>query len=271
MIESGHVLDLCAGYALGALEPREAAAVASHCAACPQCASELAQMRGIAATLPLTCAEASPSGGLKRRIVAAARSDIAAHDMLRRTRRDDGLSGGWIPWPSDALAGRVWTAAAAALAAAAIIGIVGYSDHQRMAAELAALAAQSASQQAQLAAMGGQMASGRDVIADIAKGRVWDKSGGTGAHWWHCTIFQPPKQKKAMLVAQMPAAPKGMTFQAWVIRRGAAHNAGTVPGGKSSMMSIPMPLETGDVVAFTVEPVGGSRIPTMPYVMEQTL
>ena len=74
-----------------------------------------------------------------------------------------------------------------------------------------------------------------------------------------------------MLVASMPPAPKGMTFQAWIIHRGAVHNAGMVPAGTTSMMHMPMPLEKGDVVAFSVEPMGGSTTPTIPFAMQQAL
>ena len=74
-----------------------------------------------------------------------------------------------------------------------------------------------------------------------------------------------------MLVASMPAMPQGKTFQVWVIRHGTVHNAGLVPAGKTSMMHMPMPVRKGDVVAFTVEPLGGSATPTLPIAMSQSL
>jgi anti-sigma-K factor RskA len=257
MIEREHVLELCAGYALGALSAEEKTAVETHCAICASCAAELAEMKGIASTFPLACEAASPSASLKRRIVSAARGDAAADRALRKR-----ASLGASSW---------WGSAAAAAAAACIVGAIGYADHVRMVAEMASMQQRSASDQTRVAALQQQVAHGSEVFADIAQGRVWDRSGGRDAHWWHCTIVQPPKQKKAMLLAAMPAAPKGMTFQAWVIRAGTPHDAGTVPGGKTSMTDMPMPLQSGDIVAFTVEPMGGSQTPTMPYVMEQTL
>jgi hypothetical protein len=33
------------------------------------------------------------------------------------------------------------------------------------------------------------------------------------------------------------------------------------------MMDMPMPLQKGDMVAFSVEPMSGSAAPTSPYVM----
>jgi hypothetical protein len=37
------------------------------------------------------------------------------------------------------------------------------------------------------------------------------------------------------------------------------------------MVDIPMPVEAGDIVAFSMEPPGGSAKPTMPWVMQQVL
>lgn len=265
---SEHVVDLCAAFALGALEPDEAAAVIEHCGRCGPCAAELAQMRGVTNVLPLSCAPESPSWALKRRIVEAARDEIAAREIVRRGPREAGDDRRRLR----AGVGRVvWLSAASAIAAAIVVGAFARIDHDRMAQQLAVANSVAASQRDRLAEMGGKAAHLGAVVADITGGRIWDKSGGTGAHWWHCTVVQPPKARRAMLLADMPAAPKGMTFQAWVIRGGTAHDAGVVPAGTSSMMAMPMPLRAGDVVAFTVEPLGGSASPTMPYVMTQTL
>jgi hypothetical protein len=130
-------------------------------------------------------------------------------------------------------------------------------DHQRMSA--------------QMQAMHDELATNQEALTELAAGRVWDMSGGAKEHWWHCTLVQPPKQHKAMLVASMPPVRKGMTFQAWIIHGGKLHDAGTVPAGTISMMHMPMPVQKGDVIAFSVEPMGGSPTPTMPFAMRQAL
>jgi len=61
-----------------------------------------------------------------------------------------------------------------------------------------------------------------------------------------------------------------MKYQAWIIHKGKVHAAGVLPTGVA-MLDMPMPVETGDIVAFTMEPPGGSATPTMPWVMQQTL
>lgn len=247
MNDRDHVLDLTAAYALGAATADEARAVERHCPTCAACASDLAEMSGLAATLPLACDPVTPSSELRTRIIAVARGDASAGRFLRNpSRRSFAPPASW------------WAAAAAAvLVTAAGVGGMFFMDHQAMVRQMDSLH--------------GELAANQAAIQDLAAGRVWDMSGGTKEHWWHCTLVQPPKQRKAMLVALMPPAPKGMTFQAWIIRGGKLHDAGMVPAGTTSMMHMPMPVQKGDIIAFSVEPMGGSPTPTMPFVMRQAL
>lgn len=262
MSEREHTTELSAGYALQALGPDEARAVEEHCTTCPECAADLAEMSGIAATLPLACEASSPlSVALKRRILSAARGDSAADQFLRNPVRKpvDFVA----PW---------WAAAAAAVfIAASALGIGRFMEHQQMAEQTAQLQSQVVEAATRDHVLLLQVQEGRHVLAALAGGRVWDLSGGPPKRWWHCTIVQPPKPGMAMIVASTPPAPRGMMYQAWVIHRGKTHNVGMVPPGKMSSMSMPMPVESGDVVAFTMEPTGGSANPTMPFVMRQTL
>jgi anti-sigma-K factor RskA len=260
MTEHEHTHELSAGYALGALTVDETRTVEQHCAICQQCAADLAEMSSIVATLPLACESSVPDGSLKRRILGAARGDSAAGQFLRHPVRKPAFV---APW---------WAAAAAAVfIAVSAVGVGALWDHQRMTAQTAALQSQLVEAATRDHVLLLQAQEGRHVLAALAAGRVWDMSGGPPKHWWHCTIVQPPKPGMAMIVASTPPAPKGMTYQAWVIHRGKTHNVGTMPAGKMSTMSMPMPVESGDVVAFTMEPSGGSANPTMPFVMRQTL
>ncbi|HYK52305.1 MAG TPA: anti-sigma factor [Candidatus Eremiobacteraceae bacterium] len=256
MIESDHVLDLTAAYALHSLPPDQRQAVETHCASCASCAADLAEMKGLAATLPLACEPMTPSAALKRRILAEARGEAAAGQALRNSQRRAAIPSS-TPW---------WAGLAAA------VFLAGVSLNVSAMIERSRMDAQAASSATQMKAMGDELALNKGAIIEIAGARkVWDMSGGKPDHWWHCTLVQPFGNKPAMLVASMPAMPKGKTFQVWVIRHGAVHNAGLVPAGKTSMMHMPMPVQKGDVVAFTVEPLGGSKTPTMPIAMSQSL
>ena len=246
MNEMEHVSDLTAAYALKALSADEARAVEAHCAQCAECAADLSDMTGIASVLPLACDEVAPAADLKSRILAQARADARAASILRKPVRTPSQ---WSWWQA---------AAAAIFVAATAVGASALVDHERMVAQMDGIRV--------------ELAANKGAIAEIASAkRVWDMSGGTKQHWWHCTLVQPANQKVAMLVASMPVEPKGKTFQAWIIRRDGMHNAGLVPAGTTSMMHLPMPVHSGDVIAFTVESIGGSATPTMPVAMEQRL
>lgn len=256
MIGSDHVLDLTAAYALRSLPPDQARAVEAHCAACASCAADLAEMNGLAGVLPLACDPMTPPAALKRRILAQARGEAAAGHALRVSQRRS-ASSPVAPW---------WAAAAAVVLLAGIsLDVAALVERSRTDARIAASTAQ-------METMRGQLAANAGAIAEIASAkRVWDMSGGKPSDWWHCTLVQPFGNKPAMVVASMPKAPAGKTFQMWVIRKGAVHDAGLVPAGKTSMMHLPMPVRAGDVVAFTIEPMGGSKTPTMPIAMSQSL
>ena len=61
------------------------------------------------------------------------------------------------------------------------------------------------------------------------------------------------------------AAPKGKTYEAWVIKDGVTKPAGLFSNGQDVLLT--QPVERGAVVAVTVEPAGGSPQPTRkPFV-----
>lgn len=256
MIDSDHVLDLTASYALRSLPADQARAVEAHCANCASCAADLAEMQSLASVLPLACHPMTPPASLKRRILAQARGEAAAGHALRNSRRRSALPAA-VPW---------WAGVAAA------VFLAGVSLNVSSMVERSQMDAQAAATTAQMDTMRSELAVNKGAISEIAAARrVWDMSGGKPSDWWHCTLVQPFGNKPAMLVASMPKEPAGKTFQMWVIRRGAVHDVGTVPAGKTSMMHLPMPVQTGDVVAFSLEPMHGSAQPTMPFAMTQPL
>ena len=89
-----------------------------------------------------------------------------------------------------------------------------------------------------------------------------------GAMWRYAIVQPPAAGHNGMLLATVPAPPHGMAYQVWVKRKGVPHKAGMVMHGGMTMMDMTMPLEKGDVVAFTVEPMTGSAAPTSPYIMQ---
>jgi anti-sigma-K factor RskA len=101
--------------------------------------------------------------------------------------------------------------------------------------------------------------------------KVWDLSVNQTGNRIPCKVIQPNNAPHAMIVADMPMAKNGMVYQVWLMRKGKRHRGPTVMPGEMMQTTIPMRVQTGDVIAFSMEPPGGSAAPSGPFVMEQTL
>ena len=64
----------------------------------------------------------------------------------------------------------------------------------------------------------------------------------------------------AAIALTVPRAPEGKTYEAWVIRDGAAQRAGLFSG--ATVLRIDRPVKPGSVVAVTLERAGGVDAPT---------
>ena len=64
----------------------------------------------------------------------------------------------------------------------------------------------------------------------------------------------------AAIALTVPRAPAGKTYEAWVIRDGAAQRAGLFSG--ATVLRIDRPVKPGSVVAVTLERAGGVDAPT---------
>lgn len=254
-----HVTDLSAGYALGALTPHERELVDGHIAGCIECRADVMALLGVAGTLPLACDQQTTPAGLKSRILNAAATDVRAQQTLsRRSAEAPSLA------QAQAARGGVhaawgWLAGTAA-AAAVLLGVIAARESQ----ERVAL-------QGQVESLQVQAESGHAVMTALASGTYWTSGPHPDANgkMWRCALLQPPARgRNGMLLASVPDPPRGMAYQVWLKRKGAAHKAGMVVHGGMTMMDMPMPLEKGDVVAFSVEPMAGSEKPTSPYMMQ---
>ena len=91
--------------------------------------------------------------------------------------------------------------------------------------------------------------------------------GATGS------VVIAPTGRAALVVASLPAAPAGKTYEAWVIRNGAAAPAGLFEGGaRTTVVKLTERVPSGSTVAVTVEPAAGSAQPTShPFITSQTV
>lgn len=293
MSDDVHVSESAGAYVLGALTPEEANEIEMHAATCEQCREEIEGLKHVVSVLPLACATMEPSPDLKSRILAAGRGDDQADAILRRAvigpeaggRKHDIWHRSLPSWAG--VAGWVGLATACAIAGI-FIGVAG--ERQRMMASLQApvpvpmskalgrvTVSQAVSAPENAPAMdtysvysvGAEQLHSRVTVTHASK--VWDLSVSRAGKRIPCKVIQPNNAPHAMIVAAMPMAKQGMVYQVWLVRKGKMHRGPTVMPGEMMQTTIPMRVQSGDVIAFSMEPPGGSAVPSGPFVMEQTL
>lgn len=277
MSDERHVGESAGAYVLGALSPQEAHEIESHTVTCLQCRTEIAELKDVVGVLPLAATSMEPSSDLRDRILAASKGEDKAKAILRRavsSREHAEPRHDFWHRPLPAWAGVAgWVGVAAACVVLGIfIGVSG--EHTRMMADLAQHA-----QQAQLlsapAAERVYPVSTEELsnaVAFINQSQIWDFSVSKTGKRMPCKVIQPPHVSHAMIVTDMPMPAKpGMVYQVWLVREGKVHRGGVVMPGRGVQTIIPMRVRSGDVIAFTEEPMGGSAIPSGPFMMQETL
>jgi anti-sigma-K factor RskA len=77
------------------------------------------------------------------------------------------------------------------------------------------------------------------------------------------TVFLQSGGKATLNTSGLAAAPRGKTYEAWVIPSGRSPRpAGLFRGGQDSSLALRGRMPPNAVVAVTLEPAGGSRAPT---------
>lgn len=105
-----------------------------------------------------------------------------------------------------------------------------------------------------------QMTVAQQVLgADDAKETKVDLAGGA-----HARVIRSASIGKAVLVTEdMPAAPDGKVYQAWLQSpQGAMVPAGLMPAGPDQELVLQGDASTATAAGITVEPAGGSKVPT---------
>ena len=81
------------------------------------------------------------------------------------------------------------------------------------------------------------------------------------------TVVRSPSLSKAVIVtANMPDAPAGKVYELWLQRGERMVKAGFMPAGPSNTVLLEGDAATATGAGITIEPAGGSEIPTQPPV-----
>lgn len=220
-----HPIDDLAAHALGILEPEEARAVSAHLAGCASCREESAALADTVWRVSETAARPVPAR-LRAAIVGQARSGV-------------------IPAP------RTWSSFWSAL-----LRPVPLAVPMGLAALLLIALASLGIARRDVDHYGAALASvvGATVVPLAATDAA--PSGIRGS------VVVPPDGGRPFLILDLPAAPTGKTWEAWVIRGALPARAGITDDRGVVTLELAAPLTPGDTVAVTAEPSGGVDQPT---------
>jgi anti-sigma factor RsiW len=225
---------LSGAYAVDALDDIERARFERHLDQCPECQAEVASLREAAALLSLTT-PVEPPPALRDRVL----NDITSVRPLPPVVPEDARAAAAAPRPSRRLRTLVAAAAVAVLAGGG--------------ATIAWEAARDGSTE-----VAQPSATQRVLQAPDAERVTQRLAGGAKA-----TLVRSRSMNQAVLLTEnMPAPPDGKVYELWLqdARRGMLP-AGLMPDGASTVL---LSGDAADAVGagITVEPQGGSHVPT---------
>lgn len=223
-VDREDIHSLAAAYALDALAFEEERVFVEHLLWCEACRDEVATLQEPAAALAYALPAPPAPTALRRRVLAAARAE-------RRVAS---------PWRSRFFVLPALTAAAATCAAVAL-GIVALTALHDREAERAARADRD------LAALVLVQPDARRLALRGAEGALVRGSAGDSA----------------LVVSGLEPAGDGNVYQAWVVDGGRSLSAGTFEAGSpATVHALTLPVSPDAFVTVTVEPRGGSSVPT---------
>ena len=236
---------LAGAYALDALDTAERDRFERHLRGCRACQAEV---RGFAATAASLARAASiePPPGLKERVLAAAAATrqlppevpaAAAGEPRRREATARARRSPWVPRLALAVGG-------GGLVAAAVLGYVTVSAQDQLTTTQA--------QAQQLA-----------TVLTAPDARI--TSGPTSAGGTATVVASPSEGKMVFTSSGLEELPTSKVYQMWFLGAGNPRSAGLVPPASPNGSTAPVlasGLESGDKVAVTVEPAGGTSQPT---------
>jgi anti-sigma factor RsiW len=222
-MEANAIHELTAAYALDALDESEEREYEEHLARCPECREQLAALSEAAASLAYGIETPAPPPALRGRIIDAAVGERPNVVPLRRNTAFRTV------------------AAVAAVAACAAIGFGVWS-----------------------AILSGQLSDARKqaVPASVRASVADEAARQIGAGGVHGSLVVGRDGRGALVLADLPAAPAGKTYEAWVIEGGKPQRAGTFEGGGTVIVPLSRPVPSGATVATTMERAGGVDAPT---------
>jgi anti-sigma-K factor RskA len=273
--------ELIAAYALDVLHADERRAFEEHLRACKQCQENLAHLTETVGALALAVEPATPSEGLRGRILDAARSEGSSNVVAIRSSRR-----------RFAVAGVAAAVAAAGLAIGLYAALSGGSTNPRL-----ALSAPTSQGVTKVTVSGFEAAqAGRIYELWVIEGKTPRPAGiFTGGEKQVVSLTRPAPVGSTVAVtleraggstdrrlalsaptsqgltrvtvSGFDAAPAGRIYELWVIEGKTPRPAGLFTGGEKQVVSLTRPAPVGSTVAVTLERTGGAKAPTPPVLV----
>ena len=232
-METG-IHELTAGYALDALDADERASYEAHLPGCERCQQELASFWQTTEALAVAASGPEPSPALRDRILADVRAEPPQNVVPFEPRRR-----------------RLVPVLAATTAVAAVVAL---------AVGLWASSLSSDLDEARAALVRERAAAA--ILVD-PEARTVSLKAGEGQ------LVVNPDGKAVLVLHGLDPAPSGKTYEMWIVEAERPPvPAGLFPGSeRADVVPVEGTVETGDVVAVTVENAGGVDSPTLPLVV----
>lgn len=239
--------ELCALYVLDALEAEETSAFEAHLTdGCPECETELAELRRVSTGLAISVPQVEPDPAVKARLMERV-------EMARPLRRPVYRSvASWFP-----------VAAAAAILAILLLGW-----------QTLGLRRQLADQQAQIADLTAQLESEREIsrLLASAASRIFELAGTEARPDANARVLWDTGDGVWYLyVNNLPPLAEDQTYQLWFLVDGAPRSAGILRTDEvgSAFLRVRVPSDVGAVgaAAISLEPAGGVPQPTGPILL----
>jgi anti-sigma-K factor RskA len=260
--------ELSGGYALGILDEPERRAFEAHLSTCASCAAEVRDFTAVASALALDVPQVDPPASLRERVLRAATLPASQPAVVEEITSRRAIPEPRRPHREGLLA----LLSAAAVVIAFALGAYAVSLQRRIAVleeqvrSAADRAAQSQQQLVQLRAAADQSTQVRRILAAGDLRRL-DLAGTKAAPATAGRAFWSPAEGLVVAFANLPATEAGRVYQLWVIPPGGSPiDAGLLelqPDGRALALARAGTAQRVGTVAITLEPAGGSPVPTL--------
>ena len=230
-------------YVLGALPEDERADFEAYLAAHPERQAEIDELAGVAGMLALVPPEHEPSAELRSRVMHVVASE-ASEPRTTNTRPSS-----WF--------GRLDDLRNVGLAVAAVLLVSLVSWNVLLQGDVRELRGQVEEARSE---------EGAPAAQPIQLEGTWVQQGATAE------VASLGDDRAVLILEGIPSVPEDRTLQVWIIEGETPESGGLLePAANNAATPITAPLEGADVIAVTVEPAGGSDLPTTDPVLVKEL